>query len=442
MREILDFCKRYEMLPADSLILAAVSGGRDSMCMLHMLHSLSGQLGFSLAAVHYNHKLRGPASDADAAFTQEACRQLGIPCCTGSGDVAAAAAASGRGIEETARSMRYAFFRAAAEKTGAARVATAHTADDNAETVLFNLTRGSGTRGLCGIPPVRDIFVRPLLCISRAQVDAYLQENGIPYREDATNQTDDYTRNRIRHHVIPVLKEINPAFCAAVSGMTALLQDDETCLDAQAAQFIAECCPSGRCPAKALAALPRAVSSRVVRRLFGMGLSRRHVDAVLALAAGSNPSASIDLDGVTVRREYDRLTDRPAGGTFDPVTISPGETKTLPGTGLRVRCALCPPGEKFYKSFTTFLLNSDIICGTIMIRPRQAGDSFCPTGRGCTKSLKKLLIEEKIPAAQRGLIPVAADSRGILAVYGLGTDARTMPDGVHSVLKITFEENI
>lgn len=442
MNELRDFCARYAMLPAGGLVLAAVSGGRDSVCMLHLLHGLAAQAGFTLAAVHYNHRLRGAQSDADEAFTRQLCATLGIRCLTGGGDVAARAAETGRGIEETARDMRYAFFRAAAAETGAARVATAHTADDNAETVLLNLTRGTGTKGLCGIPPVRGLFIRPILWMSRAQVDAYVRDNNLPYRDDPSNFSDVYTRNRIRSSVIPVLKTINPAFCTAVSNMTALLREDEACLDDLAARFIAENCTGDRCPAAALAALPRPVASRVVRRLYGAGLGRRHVEAVLALAAGEKPSARADLDGVTVRREYGVLTAAAAGGSFEPLTLAPGETKEIPEAGLRVGCTLCQPERNFYKSFTTFLLNSDIICDTIKIRPRAVGDSLRLAPGGCTKTVKKWMIERKIPAARRALMPVAADGRGVLAVYGLGTDVRALPVPGRPVLKITFEENI
>ena len=188
--------------------------------------------------------------------------------------------------------------------------------------------------------------------------------------------------------------------------------------------------------------MPRPIAARVVRKLYGSGLSRRHVEAVLDLAAGHAPSAAVDVGGATVRRVYDTLTNAEAEGTFEPVTLQPGESKPLLGTGLRVRCDLSRSDENFYNSFTTFLLNSDIIYGMIIVRPRQTGDALCKAGRGCTKTLKKLFIEEKIPAAKRGLVPVVADRRGVLAVYGLGVDQRALPSAGHPVLKITFEENI
>ncbi len=293
------------MLPKDGLVLAGVSGGADSMCLLGILSDIAPEYGFHVAAAHFNHNLRGEESDGDEAFVAGFCRDRNITCYTGSGDVKAEALRRGVGTEEAARDMRYAFFQETAEKTDAVRIATAHTADDNAETVIFNLARGAGGKGLSGIPPVRGNIIRPILCLSRAEVEEYLEKNGIPHREDSTNSSDDYSRNLIRHHVVPVLKKINPEFGFAALNTSSLLREDEEYLEAEADEYIKSC--GGTISASSLIKLPRPVSSRVIRILSPKALSSGHVDSVLKLAASDDPSASLSLPGIKVIRRYDEL---------------------------------------------------------------------------------------------------------------------------------------
>ena len=282
-------------------VTVCLSGGADSVALLRVLLELRERYSLTVAAVHVHHGIRGEEAERDEAFCEALCAGLNVPLSVRRVDVPALARESGDSLELAARKARYAVFEALHAEYGGV-FATAHTLNDNAETVIHAFLRSRSPSSLCGIPPVRGLFVRPLLCTSRAQVDAYLTDKHIPFRDDATNATDVYTRNRIRHHVIPILKEINPAFCTAISNMTALLREDEAYLDALAERFIRENCDAGRCPAQALAALPRPIAARVVRKLYGSGLSRRHVEAVLDLAAGHGPSAAVDIGGATVRR--------------------------------------------------------------------------------------------------------------------------------------------
>ena len=189
------------MLPAGGLILCAVSGGKDSMYLLENLRKLAPERDFSVACAHFDHCLRGEESRRDRRFVEDWCRAHNIPCTVGEGDVRAHAAACGRSIEETARELRYEFLDRTADALGADRIATAHTADDNAETLLLNLARGTGLKGLCGIPPVRGRLVRPMLTVTSAEVLRWLEENRIPHVEDSTNETDDCARNVVRHRV-------------------------------------------------------------------------------------------------------------------------------------------------------------------------------------------------------------------------------------------------
>ena len=188
---------KYNMLPHQELVLLAVSGGADSMCLLALMSELARTHDFSIAVVHFNHHLRGAESDQDARFVKAYCKNHNITCYTGEGDVSQFAKSNGFSIEEAARDMRYQFFFETADKIGAARIVTAHTADDNLETVILNLTRGSGLQGLCGIPPVRGKLIRPLLMTTRKEIEEYLIENDIPHVTDSSNFEDLYNRNKI-----------------------------------------------------------------------------------------------------------------------------------------------------------------------------------------------------------------------------------------------------
>ena len=191
-------------------VLCAVSGGADSVCLLHSCLRLARGGDTTVCAAHYNHCLRGGESDRDERFVRSLCASLGVELRVGRGDVAAYARGRGMGTEEAARELRYAFLEEAADELGCGYILTAHNADDNAETMLMALVRGSGPRGLAGIPPRRGRILRPMLGATRAEIEAYLAENGLEHVEDSTNECTDYTRNRIRKLCMPVLREINP----------------------------------------------------------------------------------------------------------------------------------------------------------------------------------------------------------------------------------------
>lgn len=224
-------------------VLCAVSGGVDSMYLLHRMTALGAQRGFAVGCAHFNHGLRGAESDRDEAFVRAQCEKLGVPFYAGRGDVASV---RGMGTEAAARELRYAFLAQCAQAHSYDWIATAHTADDNAETLLLNLARGCGLRGLTGIPPQRGKLLRPMLDTTRAQAEAYLTAHAIPHVEDSTNAADAYARNRVRHHAVPALESVNPAFVQHAADTAALLREDEAFLCGLAADFWL-----GRCPQRA-----------------------------------------------------------------------------------------------------------------------------------------------------------------------------------------------
>ncbi len=310
---------RHGMLPLGETVLCAVSGGADSVCLLHVLSKLGRDL--RLVCAHYNHRLRGLESDRDEAFVRDLCGELDILLTVGGGDVAAFARDTGMGTEEAARTLRYAFLEQEADRIGAGRIATAHTADDNAETLLLNLARGTG---------LRDWEVsRPCGGASsgashrhRREVEAYLLENGLPHVEDSTNRLDEPARNRLRHAVLPVLSEINGNFLRNVINTVRLNREDEAFLTSLAEGFVlrhsAESGPP-RLPLKDLLSLPVPVASRVFRILAGGALtSEHHGGSVRALpersAVGGTFLAGLDRSARIRHADFRRGGNRQIAG--------------------------------------------------------------------------------------------------------------------------------
>ncbi|HHT16126.1 MAG TPA: tRNA lysidine(34) synthetase TilS [Papillibacter sp.] len=439
------YADKYSMLPQrGGTVLAAVSGGADSVCLLRALIALSETHGFRVACAHFNHRLRGDESDRDEAFVRTLCQKLGVPFYCGGADVRAAAAVKKAGIEETARALRYDFLSETARKCGADVIATAHTADDNTETVILNLVRGAGLRGLTGIPPVRDNIIRPMLCLTREDVLEYLKECNQDYVEDSTNAVTVYTRNRLRHRVIPLLREMNPRLHSTVLTTSRLLREDDAYLSELARALFTENCPEGQIPCEKLSGLPYSLSSRVIRLAADTALSAEQTDAVLALCEKKAASSELSVPGMTAIVEYGVLRFERDDGlspkTFQPVSLTPGQSAVIPELGLRVTLRKTVSPEKIHKTFNNFLFNFDSVYGIIVIRPRRTGDKISLFGRNGTKSLKRLFIEEKIPKRSRALVPVVADEKGVLAVCGIGQDIRAFPVSARPALEIIFEE--
>jgi tRNA(Ile)-lysidine synthase len=441
------------MLPRGSDVIAAVSGGADSMALLTARVELAPSRDLRVCAAHFDHRLRGGESDRDREFVRGYCEKLGVTCHIGSGDVREHAASRGRGIEDAAREMRYAFLLELSGRfSPPARVATAHTADDNAETVLLNLTRGAGARGLAGIPPGRGNIIRPMLSVTRAEVEAFLSERGVPHVEDSSNSSELYSRNLLRRRVVPVLREINPRFARRALETSGRLREDDDYLTSLARDFIDARCRDGVAPAGELAALPRPVAARAVIALAGRSLSSERVEAILALCRDSAGSTRVSVPGGAVIRSYGNLFFRaasPARAEFSPVFLSAEETVAIQELSMTVssRLTVCEreikafykESEKINKSFTVFLFKKSEICGRIIVRSRAEGDSIKILGAAVTKSLKKLFIDKKIPEFRRGLVPVVSDELGPLGVCGVAAGARAAPNPGDDVLEIRFE---
>lgn len=408
--------------------------------MLHVLRKLGESRGIKVCAAHFEHGIRGEESLRDADFTEKLCESLGVPCIIGHGNVPEFSEKEHIGTEEAARELRYAFLQRAAKELDCQYIATAHNADDNAETVLFNLARGSGGKGLCGIPPVRGNIIRPILNITRAEIEAYLEENSLPHVEDATNLSDDYSRNLLRHRVLPVLKEINPAFSAAAARTGELLRQDEDCLSALAADFMEKNFDGGSIPAKALSALPPALSSRVVRQILGENTAFTHVRAILELAQRTELSFA-DIPGKRIRAEQGRIYFTESAACHIPETeLITGQTVELPGCGVKIKTSVGIFDADVHDSLTTFQLKYEKLCHSVTCSGRKSGDRFSPPGRGCTKTLKKLFLERKMPQSERDRTIVIRDGDRIAAVSGFGVDSHYQCSPGDLAMKIEIQQ--
>ncbi len=391
-------------------LVCAVSGGADSMALLWGLYLLKDKLKISLSAAHFNHGLRGEESDRDENFVRQFCEAYQIPFVCGRGQVTAGK----KGLEAAAREARYGFFAGLPGK-----IATAHTADDNAETVLMHLVRGTGLKGLGGIAPVNGKYIRPMLGITRQEVISFLAEYSIPYVTDSSNETDDFLRNRLRHHVMPLLKQENPRLAENLSAMAMQLRQDAEALETPAETDVEKL--------QKMAPAYRSRSLAALLEHFGVREpEREHIALAEKLVFSHKPSGRVNLPGgVTVCRNYGKLEKLEEAQAFAPVEL------TCPGQVTVGEFQItCTPGDRVVNTPDCFTVTAR---GTVWVRPRQAGDTM--KAYGGTKSLKKLFIDKKIPAAQRPLVPVIADEQGILGVYAIGPDQTRLGPGI----QIQFE---
>lgn len=411
LNDLTAFIRQYDLIHAGDTVICAVSGGADSTALLFALYLLREKLDFSLSAAHFNHGLRATESDRDEQFVRELCARYDIPLFVGRGEVVSGE----KGLEAAAREARYAFF---AQLHG--KIATAHTADDNAETLVLHLLRGTGLKGLGAIAPQNGKIIRPMLGITRAQVLTFLDEYHLRHVLDSSNETDAFLRNRVRHHIMPLLRAENPKIAENLSATALSLRDDEAYLQQQARE-------SASLRVDVLREMPTALRRRVLENFLEENGVRepqsRHIVAVESLVFSQKPSAQVQLPaGVTIERCYDTLRLAPSGGLTEISVSCPSET-IIGSLGLKL---ICREATEIRNDATTFTVQPQ---GNILLRSRRTGDEMRLSGG--TKSLKKLYIDRKIPASERDTIPVLVDALGVLAVYSIGVHAdraaKTLP---------------
>ncbi|HNW04904.1 MAG TPA: tRNA lysidine(34) synthetase TilS [Oscillospiraceae bacterium] len=435
---------KYEMLQPGEKVLLGVSGGCDSSVLLHLMSFLSTQWGLTLEAAHVNHNLRGPESLRDERFVRSMCREYGIKLHVMNADVRAYAEEHRLCEEEAGRELRYQFFEHCAKRMGkGTKIATAHTLSDCAETFLFNMARGTGLSGLCGIPPVRGDIIRPLIETTRNQIEAFCAEQGIPYITDSSNLADNYARNRIRHSAVPVLMEINPSFERAFLRMTDQLRQDRDFLDDLSDELLdtAEI-PTGfdgETLALAEPALKTRAAAKMLRR-FGFPCEYEHIVWIAEHFGKEDFKLELAKDAYFVQKGglVCREDKRPAEA-ITPSPFSEGIAELLSGkfAECHILDAFCfKNSHEFHQYVLKNAFDYDKIHGVAVIRSRREGDQINLTG--CTKTLKKLFNETKVPVHLRKTVAVIADDDGVLWVEGFGADRRakiTEETGTVAVIK-------
>lgn len=425
--------RQYSLFSQGDRIAVGVSGGADSVALLRFLAALRPQFGWDLVVCHIHHGLRGAEADRDECFVRALAEQLGLPCAVSRIDAAALALRDHISVEEAGRMARYAFFAQTAGEGG--RIATAHTLDDSIETVLMNLVRGTGLRGLCGIPRIRGNIVRPLLDCTRAEVEDYLGALGQPYCTDSTNLTDDYTRNRIRHDILPRLCALNPNFPGAMARMLPRLAAQQAltdCLAAQSAQQLHAAC--GGLSRQGLSALPEPVCDRLLLRLLEQNRLPVSAAAVERMTETLRTGGKLDLAArswfFVAQGDLAAVIYAPPGGIPPvPVPLPQEETPVIlpfsPQKSLKLTLCnkiVANTSEKFNISLLKYAIDCDRIKGYSFMRTRRPGDTFIVGKKQL--SLGEAWAAAGIPALLRPALMVLADEQGVLWAEGIGSSSR------------------
>ena len=453
--DFLEAIQRERMIRRGDRILVAVSGGSDSTALLALFAGAAADLGIDLHVAHLDHGWRGKASARDAESVRRLALSYRLPVTVGQLDPAVwRRRPSSR--EARARTLRRRFLEATAAEVGAQRIALGHTLDDQAESLLLRLLRGSGRRGLAGIYPVVDgLYIRPLLGLRRADLRAWLRARRLRWREDVTNRDLSLTRNRVRRRLLPLLeRDFNPRATEVLARAANLLRDEEEWLESltgEAYGAVASEQPQGvALDAERLGAMPRALRRRVARRAVARclghlrGIDQRHVDRALALLQRGKPR-SLDLPkGLRVSRDDDtlvfRVRDAERAETAEVAGMCP-----VPGELrfplLRLTARLAEEGKPLPKPGPDrALLDADLVKGPLVVRPRRPGDRFHPQGAPGTRRLKSFLIDRKVPVDERGRIPLVLSGEKIAWVVGHRIDDRfKITPATRRVLVLTKE---
>ena len=439
-REVLETIRFHEMFSPGERVVVGLSGGADSVALLHLLSTLE-DYQLTLLPCHINHNIRGEEALRDQRFCEQLCESMGLPLKVFSVDAVGYAKEHGMTLEEGARSLRYRCFSEFCAEAGAPALAVAHTLSDSVETVLFSLSRGTGLAGLCGIPPVRMQdgirIVRPLIGRTRAEIDAYCRTQGLSYVNDSTNFSDEYTRNRIRHRLVPLLESIHPSAVQAVGRMTVLLRQDRDYLEKQAAAAFSGIFDDNRLERQGFLLLDPALRGRVLITL----LERYHLDydqkrISLCLSAAQQGCGAVELcRNVFFHADQHHLWVETASAEqpFFSFSLDPSLKQwdfEAGGKRYHLRLLDCEQTEKFEKSGCNILKNAldyDTIYGIVKLRQKKDGDRCAVSGRVGSRSLKKLYQDAGIPPQERRRMAVLEDEKGILWAEGFGCDRRAAP---------------
>lgn len=450
---VLAYIRKHKLLMPGDRVGIAVSGGTDSVALLRLLMDLRKELGIVLSVVHFNHQLRGAESEADQRFVADLARQHGLQLHCASGNVAEYAAKQKLSLESAARELRYRYFRGLLREQNLNRIATAHTLDDQAETLLLRLVRGAGTRGLAGIYPQLSVagsqlseterprgpaIVRPLLSVRRADLEAYLNAIYQPWREDSSNRDLRHARNRVRHETLPALEQsLNPAVREVLAETAEIARAEEEYWQKEIQRLLIsawrpgagtgdEAPECGALRTRELAGLPLAVQRRLVRaaaETLGLHLEFRHVEEILGLASTQpgSPKSTVLPDGWAVSRRrgelrFSREIPSPSSSDYEFPLPIPGKVE-IPQLGSRFE-ALLVSGNAAEVYNREHLLDRARLSPELTVRNWHPGDRFWPPHTKAPKKIKELLQQLHVGAPQRKLWPVVASAGDVIWVRG------------------------
>lgn len=438
--------KKYNMLQQNDTVVIGLSGGADSTALLHFLLSIKEEFNLTIIACHINHMLRGDEADGDENFVRKICSENSVELRVLCVDVHKEAQKRKIGTEECGRQIRYEFF----EKTAAefnAKIATAHTASDNAETVIFNMTRGCGIKGLCGIPPVRNNIIRPLIEATRTEIEEYCRSNGYDFVTDSTNLERDYTRNKIRLDVIPVLKNINPSLESTIARMSSQMRQNE--------QFITDCAEK----ALANAETPNGYKTEILSRLDDTLLSAalnllvkkhniipeaKHIELIREIVYNSGAVNLKNNMTAVSKQGFLRIISSVKHQEKEIISYTNQDFITINNKKISLLKMNIDEFNK-YKKINNLVFNNSMDYDTIpfngVFRTRKSGDFFTLPKRNVTKSLKKYFIELKVPQEKRDEIILFASDSDILWIEGIGVSKKyRVSENTKTVLVLEFQK--
>ncbi len=464
-QRVLDFIRQHQLVPGDRKLLVAVSGGPDSVCLLHTLVNLQKELKVKLHLAHLNHQLRGAESEADADYVADLALKLGIPATIERREVKGYQARERLSLEEAAREVRYSFLAEVAKSIGADRVAAGHTRDDHIETILMHLIRGTGTKGLRGLQPYTEwksktgslIIIRPLLEISHQETEDYCRQHKLRPRLDASNLSLSPLRNRVRHQLLPLLESYNPRMAEALLRAGRIASDDIGFLDKEITRLWDDIIHQQE---KAIVldregfdplppALKRYLLRASVEKLLGSAkdIETRHIEEMMSLVtkpAGKRLSLPQGLTFFIEYNQYRLTSDSASLSPFptleDEVPLNiPGQT-SLPGW--RIEAAIIDRERMTEKDDFTAYLDLGKTGGKLTVRPRRRGDRFQPLGLPQAKKVGEFMIDAKIPRTWRGKIPIVCSPEQIVWVVGWRIDERAkVTEDTKKVLRLEFKRD-
>jgi tRNA(Ile)-lysidine synthase len=463
-QRVISSIREQSLISAGDKLVVAVSGGADSVCLLHILVHHLDDLGVELHVAHLNHQLRNAESDADAGYVSDLAHKLGVPAAIGRRDVAAYRNRKGGSLEEAAREVRYGFLANVAEKVGASKVVTGHTCDDHIETILLHLLRGAGTGGLRGLQSRSALpygengspleVVRPLLEVTRQETVDYCRRHRLAPRSDSSNESLSFLRNRIRLKLLPVLRSYNPGIEGVLLRLADIAGDDVSFIEEQASLRWPDLAQKDGdalyLDVNKMRALPRALQRQVFRKAVKLlrgdlkDIKADHIESMIESLSKPAGKRFYLPDGLTLSTEYGRLVLTPTRALVCPLPPLQGTASiNIPGEtdlhGWRVRADIVQQSVGSDNGITASF-DLDKVGKKLVVRRRRPGDRFQPLGMNQTKKLQDFMVDAKIPRTWRDRVPLVTSARQILWVVGWRMDDRVkVTDMTKNILSLKFE---